>query len=273
MTLFLCIYTLNLWSGPSDKDILCVNEIVGVSYTLKSWWILFLSSCVVFGCSIHLHIRISYYLDSQPDTPFAITLGLVSMIISLFHILVHYNVFTDNSNNNNNTTGGSTSTMMSINIQEGGLFELLCSFFLIFIWIVGVAVLTADNGIGATMEGSECKTDFSSGETWNSQSYDIADSNCTIILYYENSQGQILNYTVPCAELPRDIPGSNLYYGVWICLLSSIDISLKWKAAQALRFASQSQTHAAAQETTTTTTTTSVQQPAGQQQQQQIEEQ
>ena len=71
----------------------------------------------------------------------------------------------------------------------------------------------------------------------------------------------VSNYTVPCAELPRDIPGSNLYYGAWICLLSSIDISLKWKAAQALRFASQSQTHAAAQETTTTT---GVQQPAGQ---------
>ena len=262
MTLFLCIYTLNLWSGPSDKDILSVNEIVGVSYTLKSWWILFLSSCVVFGCSIHLHIRISYYLDNQPDTTFAIILGLASMIISLFHILVHYNVFTDNNNNNNNNTiGGSTSTMMSMNIQEGGLFELLCSFFLILIWIIGVAVLTADNGIGATMEGSECKTDFSSGETWNSPSYSTTDSNCTIILYYENSQGLVSNYTVPCAELPRDIPGSNLYYGAWICLLSSIDISLKWKAAQALRFASQSQTHVAAQDTTTTT---GVQQPAGQ---------
>jgi hypothetical protein len=269
MTLFLCIYTLNLWSGPSDKDILCINEIVGVSYTLKSWWIHFLSSCVVFGCSIHLHIRISYYSDNQPDTPFAIILGLVSMVVSLFHILVHYNVFTDNNNNNNNTTGGSTSTMMSMNIQEGGLFELLCSFFLILIWIVGVAVLTADNQLAATMEGSECKSDFSSGATWRSPSYNITDQNCTIILYYENLQGQILNYTVPCTELPRDIPGSNLYYGVWVCLLSSIDIALKWKAAQALRFASQSQTHTAAQETTTT----GVQQSAGQQQQQQIEEQ
>jgi len=43
-----CLYTLNLWS--TEKDILSVGEITGVSCTLRSWWIHFISACVVFTC-------------------------------------------------------------------------------------------------------------------------------------------------------------------------------------------------------------------------------
>ena len=43
-----CLYTLNLWS--TEKNILSVDEITGVSFTLKSWWVHFLSACVVFAC-------------------------------------------------------------------------------------------------------------------------------------------------------------------------------------------------------------------------------
>lgn len=40
-----CLYTLDLWS--TEKDILSVAEITGVSCTLKSWWVHFLSAFVV----------------------------------------------------------------------------------------------------------------------------------------------------------------------------------------------------------------------------------
>lgn len=43
-----CLYTLDLWS--TEKDILSIAEITGVSCTLKSWWVHFLSACVVFAC-------------------------------------------------------------------------------------------------------------------------------------------------------------------------------------------------------------------------------
>jgi hypothetical protein len=42
-----CFYTLNLWS--TEKDILSIAEITGVSFTLRSWWVHFLSACVVFA--------------------------------------------------------------------------------------------------------------------------------------------------------------------------------------------------------------------------------
>ena len=33
------------------------------------------------------------------------------------------------------------------------------------------------------------------------------------------------------------IPGSNLYVFTWLCLVSSVEIALGWKAAQAMSFA------------------------------------
>lgn len=47
-SLISCFYTLDLWS--TEKDILSIAEITGVSCTLKSWWVHFLSACVVFAC-------------------------------------------------------------------------------------------------------------------------------------------------------------------------------------------------------------------------------
>jgi hypothetical protein len=44
-TLFSCIYTLNEWSA--SKDILSISELTGLSATLKSWWVLCLTSMVV----------------------------------------------------------------------------------------------------------------------------------------------------------------------------------------------------------------------------------
>jgi hypothetical protein len=40
-----------------------------------------------------------------------------------------------------------------------------------------------------------------------------------------------------CQDVPEQIPGSNLYFACWLCMLSSMGIAFKWKAAQALKFA------------------------------------
>jgi hypothetical protein len=42
-------------------------------------------------------------------------------------------------------------------------------------------------------------------------------------------------------EGPIQVPGSNLYLFSWFCLISVLDISLRWKAAQAMAFAHASQ--------------------------------
>lgn len=106
-----CLYTLNLWSA--EKDLLSIAELTSVSCTLKSWWIHFISACVVFACSINLQ-------------SYAIIWGLVSIALSIFWIAVHLNFF------------------KVWGVQESGWFELFSSFFLIFIWIVGLGIFTAD---------------------------------------------------------------------------------------------------------------------------------
>lgn len=45
LSLFSCIYTLNEWSA--SKDILSIAELTGISATLRSWWLLCLTSLVV----------------------------------------------------------------------------------------------------------------------------------------------------------------------------------------------------------------------------------
>lgn len=43
---------------------------------------------------------------------------------------------------------------------------------------------------------------------------------------------------VSCTDvLDRQIPGSNLYLASWICFFASFNITLRWKAAQAIQFA------------------------------------
>lgn len=37
--------------------------------------------------------------------------------------------------------------------------------------------------------------------------------------------------------IDQQIPGSNLYLAVWVCFLASFNVTLRWKAAQAIQFA------------------------------------
>ena len=224
-TLFACIYTLNLWS--ESKDILSIEEIVSVSLTLKYWWIHFFGALVAFVSCIRLEVELSKEdklafssdsRDNERDTIFGICMGLVSLIVSSFFILIHYDFITI--------------------IEEGGWMELWLSLFQILIWTITLSVLTAVDGIAATTSGYNCAIpEFINSNYMMSNNLDLLSNdlknviNCTII---KNGVAE------PC-PLQRLLPGSNLYFACWCCMLSALGIALKWKTAKALNFAQAQQ--------------------------------
>jgi len=202
MALASCIYTLNKWS--SAKDILSIQELTGISATLKSWYILLVASLVVMASSSAL-FRVLRSGDRR-DAGIGIGFGLASSLLSFGWILVHYN-FIEFCN-------------------EGGWLELLTSFVLIVLWIVACAILTKDGGIASTIDGTKC------GE--QTVGFDFQSGNCTII--FQDLEGVVSTFN--CSEtVNREIPGSNLYLATWTCLAASLNITLRWKAQQALQFA------------------------------------
>jgi len=176
-----CVYTLNKWSA--EKDILSIQELTGLSATLKPWYMLFFSSLVVMGTAANVHPRLTGKKE-QNEANFAIILGICSSIIACFTILVHYKFFPK--------------------IKQGAMFEPLTALVCLVFWTVGVAILTSDGGIASSIGGQCANCQSPDGENSTSYSY---------------------------------VPGSNLYFFMWSCLLSSLNILVRWKAAQALQFA------------------------------------
>jgi hypothetical protein len=133
-SLFACIYTLDKWSGA--KDIISIRELTGVSATLKSWYVLFLSSLVAMGtcCDLMGHLSERY----RGSAIAGVILSLISTLMALFFILVHYRIVDYEV------------------LQVGGWVELSASFVMILLWLVAVAILTAEGGIAATLGGSGC---------------------------------------------------------------------------------------------------------------------
>jgi hypothetical protein len=210
-TLIACIYTLNKWS--SAKDILSIAELTGVSATLKSWYVLFISSLFVTGTSFDLFFRVSGSQKSNCALGFAV--GIASSIISFMFILVHYNFI--------------------LFFNEGGWVELCFSFLSILMWITGVAVLTKDDGVAATIMGAGCR----GANFFDSNNVDL-ETSCTLTFLSTNDGEQRVfecSDVVDPSSLTQYIPGSNLYLAAWICLISSLNITFRWKAAQALQFA------------------------------------
>jgi hypothetical protein len=173
-SVFSCVYTLNDWS--KEKDLLSIAEITSISMTLRSWYIHFLSACVVFSSSIQLSGSLLIFDDIE-DTSFGIALSFVSLIMSLFFILVHYDFFTQ------------------CPIEEGGWTELFSAIFLATVWTIGIGVLTKDGGIAATMEGNQCYRDPTSVER----------DNCTIVLDLTDTSGANSRLEVACKRLPRQV--------------------------------------------------------------------
>ncbi len=55
---------------------------------------------------------------------------------------------------------------------------------------------------------------------------------------YDDQNELIINQIqFGCNDLPRQVPGSNLYFATWTCFFASLNISFRWKAQQALQFA------------------------------------
>ncbi|KAG7349347.1 hypothetical protein IV203_011944 [Nitzschia inconspicua] len=200
LSLISCVYTLNKWS--ESKDILSIEEITSISPTLKFWWLLFMAACIVFGSCMDIIIRYNQPWSDFQNASFGLALGLVSMVISFVIILIHYNF------------------LSSCHCEEGGWTELFTSFFLIFVWILGLSILTQEGGLAATMSGNQCVR-----HPGNIVPFEL---NCTIA---------VNGLVVPCSEIPELIPGSNLFVACWCCMLSSVAVAFKWKAAQALKFA------------------------------------
>jgi hypothetical protein len=213
-TLVSCIYCLNKWS--SAKDILSIAELTGVSATLKSWYVLFISSLFAMGTALDLFFRLFDTQTLKSNSAMGFAIGMSSSILSFMFILVHYNFIQC--------------------FTEGGWIELSFSFLLNLMWIVGVAVLTQDDGVAATIMGVGCR-----GANWLEANDGLVGESDTCTITFRNDGGD--EQIFECADIvdlkvaELYVPGSNMYLATWICLGASLNITFRWKAAQALQFA------------------------------------
>lgn len=217
LALWSCLYTFDKWSA--SKDIISFQELTQLSATLKTWYVLWFCSMVSFGSSIHLY-QVLKDEDTKlsNDAAYMIAMGLTSAIISFLFILVHYKFFD--------------------NVKQGGWLELATAAFLILVWTVSVSLITQHQGLAPTVAGSGCKPDIDQGDF----------ENCTVLVSRFNKTANETYYeSLTCQSLyANEVPGSNLYVFVWAGLFCSINLTLRWKAAQAVKFAQAAQSRVSA---------------------------
>jgi hypothetical protein len=209
LTLASCAYTLNEWSA--DKDILSMQELTGLSATLKSWYILMGSSFIVMAsaANIHPHLKDS----DQRAASLAVALSVVSFLTACSFILVHYKFFPS--------------------VASGGWLELSTAFVALLFWTIGYVMQWITN---------VCCYSDALQKTIFLITYSQLRSSRVAVLTQDSGIAASVNGQ--CAALQGTtsiedafIPGSNLYFFSWASLLSSLNIVLRWKAAQALQFA------------------------------------
>jgi hypothetical protein len=227
------VYTWNLWSAK--RDLLSIQELTGVSVTLKAWYILFIASLVVAGTTINMAIVDTYGIGwENRSNLFGISLGLFSSAVSFAFILLHYRL---------------------IDVcTKGGWHEFVAASLMIALWTIGCAVLTREGAIGSTIVGRGCTTflreredngDFQTDLYQPSKT--VSEDECRVLVSSVNTTDfVVLNGTLPCSAFVQytldrevNIPGSNLYVSVWLCLAASIQIALRWKAQQAVQLAAR----------------------------------
>jgi hypothetical protein len=168
---------------------------------------------VLFTC-VDLQLSLNQKTRELDDASFGIGLGVVSTIVGGFFILVHYRFFSK--------------------AEEGEWLELSSSFFLILLWTIGLAVMTQNEGIAATLSGSQ----------GDSRLQQVANEPDCVLTYLKPLQnGTLVEIQAMCLDLvdKSPVPGSNLYFFSWICFFSSLNVTFRWKAAQALQFAHAAQ--------------------------------
>jgi hypothetical protein len=219
LTVVAAVVTLNQWS--TDRDLLSIDELTSLSFTLKSWWMLLLMGIVTAGTSLN------YWLVQQRGL-FGVAIGAVSAVTAAFFISTHYNLIQVGH-------GGCC-------FAEGGWAELFAIVGLCILWTIATAVITQESGIGATIAGSKRLLFETTKRDDNSDNDDDDIDDCVV---------QHRNETIPCAEWiaihTEEVPGSNLYLSSWISLLAAVHLVARWKAQQALHFAdARQQEHDAA---------------------------
>jgi len=218
LVLFASAYTLNEWS--TARDILSVAELTSLSATLKSWYVLFLSSLVVFGTTINC--MASLYTNYS-EAALGFVVSLASAVMSLLWICVHCK-FVD-----------------SARVAHGGWLELGSAAALVVLWIAATAVITQDGGLGSTIVGVGCNLEAI--YTGSSPGRKPKIDNCTIAVQVynvtdaTNSTNRTSDVKSCLDFLDYEIPGSNLYVFTWLSLASAFHVCFRWKAQQALMFA------------------------------------
>lgn len=243
------VFTLDSWS--SKRDLLSLKELTGVSVTLKSWYILLVASLVVLGTAINLHLLQVFdkpFKLNSTDLFAATIFGGFSACASFVFILEHYRIFEL--------------------VGHGGWGELVVCLALVMLWICGCGIFTIEGGIGATIVGRGCRqstvrdilsamadVDFDgdkSAELTPNGSTSAPQPICHVRVWRDgpgSSTENTVNVSLPCVSVglfddEREwdaVPGSNMFFAVWACLVASLNIALRWKAQQAVQFAAQAQ--------------------------------
>jgi len=136
--LFVAIAVLDKWGG--EHDILTLRQLTRISPTLPYWWTLFWSSLVLLGSAADT-IRLAttdYVLES---CNFAVALANLSLLISVFFVLSHYEFL--------NCCEACRSWM-----SYGGWFEICWSVVVNMLLIGGLHGLTGAGAIASTVSGS-----------------------------------------------------------------------------------------------------------------------
>lgn len=208
----------------TKQDILSIDELTGISETLKSWYVLAISSMVVTVSCINFWLKLRDGDMHINDAIFAFCFSAASTLLSLSWILTHMNFLEC--------------------CKEGGWMELASAWVCILVWIVNCAVLTRDEGMGATIIGTLHQ------QPWRlDDSFLVAgtapDSTIECRLVWQvmadgnsntDQSGTEGSIEIDC-PLDHGVPGSNLYVACWISLAASVNIALRWNAQRALELA------------------------------------
>ena len=136
LALILSVYTLN--NLLECKGFFSASSLTGSNEALGGWIGLFLGSLVEFGSALDARQKLES--PSDAESAWAVTVGIVSMIIALVIIAAHF-------------------------IQLGRLgiiihgtdIQLYLGVFLVMWWIIGVSILT-DSGKFGSLLGPDCAT-------------------------------------------------------------------------------------------------------------------
>jgi nitrate reductase NapE component len=130
------ILTLDHWS--KDKDIISIQELTGLSQTLKYWYVLLIVSLVEMGSAVDVLVAVTKNeqdYNSTGKVEYAVAVGAISVPISLMAIMIHYQ-------------------LVCSKVKPGETTEICVALALCVWWIVAVSLLTADKAIGSTLQGS-----------------------------------------------------------------------------------------------------------------------